>query len=122
MWLKVRISEKTREKEREPLIIPGPNVYPHNHTQQNRPGQNRPDPPPIPLLVQKQSNHHTPDNLGDPIDGIVQGPALDVKQDGVVLAELPGVEIVAGEEHGKEEYDEWICSERDPEAFEFCFP
>ena len=95
---------------------------PHNHTQQNRPSQKRPDPPAVLLLIQQQPDGDTPKNLGDPIDGIVQRPALDIKQDAVVIAVLPGVEIVAGEEHGKEEDDEWVCSDCDPEAFELGFP
>ena len=97
-------------------------MHAHNHTQQNRPSQKGPDPPPILLLVQQQPNRHAPKNLSDPIDGIVQGPTLDVKQDGVVIAELPRVKVIAGEEHGKEENDEWIGLERDQEAFEFRFP
>ena len=97
-------------------------MYAHNHTQQNRPSQKRPDPPPILLLVQQQPDQHAPEDLGDPIDGVVQRAALDVKQHGVVIAELPGVEIIAGEEHGKEEYDEGVGSECDPEAFELGFP
>lgn len=104
------------------MIMPRPDMDPHNHTQQNRPSQKRPDPPPILLLIQQQPNQHTPDDLRDPIHGIVQRATLNIEQDGVVFAELPGVEVVAGEEHGKEEYDEWICLERDPEAFEFGFP
>lgn len=102
--------------------MPRPNVYAHDHTQQNHPSQNRPDPPPIPLMIQQQPNQDAADDLGDPIDGVVQGPTLDVEQHGVVIAELPGVKIIAGEEHGKEEYDEWIGSECGPEAFEFGFP
>lgn len=97
-------------------------MHPHDHTQQNRPSQKRPDPPPILLLVQQQPNRHTPQDLRDPIHSIVQGPPLNTEQDGVVVAELPGVEIIAGEEHGEEEDDEWIRSEGDPETFEFGFP
>lgn len=102
--------------------MPRPDMDPHNHTQQNGPSQKRPDPPSVLLLIQQESNGDTAKNLGDPIDGIVQGAALDIEQDGVVIAKLPGVEIIAGEEHGEEEYDEWVCSECDPEAYEFCFP
>jgi hypothetical protein len=97
-------------------------MYPHNHTQQNRPSQKGPDPPPVLLLIQQQADGDAPNNLGDPIHGIVQGPTLDIKQDCVVIAELPGVEIIAGEEHGKEEDDERIGFEGDKEAFEFGFP
>ena len=102
--------------------MPRPNMNTHNHTHQNRPSQKRPNPPPILLLVQQQPNRHTPKNLRDPIQGIIQRPSLDIKQHPVVVAELPGVEIVAGEEHREEEYDEWIYPEQNPETFEFGFP
>ena len=97
-------------------------MHAHDHTQQDRPSQKGPDPPPVLLLIQQQPDRDAAENLGDPINGVVQGPTLDVKQDGVVIAELPGVEVIAGEEHGKEEDDERIGLERDQEAFEFGFP
>ena len=94
----------------------------HNHTQQNRPSEERPHPPTILLLIKQQPNRNTPQNLRDPINGIVQRPSLDIKQHGVVIAKLPGVKVIAGKEHGKEEDDERVGSEGDPEAEEFGFP
>lgn len=94
----------------------------HNHEQQNRPSQKGPNPPPILLLIKQQPDRDAAQDLRDPIDGIVQGATLDIKQDGVVFAELPGIEVIAGEEHGKEEDDEWVCSEDYPKTFELGFP
>ena len=95
---------------------------PHNHTQQNRPSQERPNPPPILLLIKQQPNRNAPEDLRNPIDRVVQRPSLDVKQYSVVIAELPSVKVIAREEHGKEEDDEWVCSECYPETLEFGFP
>jgi len=104
------------------LVIPRPNVRPHNHTQQNRPGEERPNPPPITALIEQQPNRDAPHDLSDPINRIVQRASLDIEQHGVVVAELPGVKVVTGEEHGKEEDDERVCSEGGPEALELGFP
>ena len=97
-------------------------MHTHNHTQQNRPRQKRPNPPPILLLIKQQPNRNAPDDLSDPIHRIVQRPSLDIKQHGVVIAELPSIKVIAGEEHGKEEDDERVGSDRYPETFEFGFP
>ena len=105
-----------------PLIIPRPDMNTHNHTQQNRPSQKGPNPPPILLLIEQQADRDAAQDLGDPIDGVVQRASLDIKQHGVVFAELPGIEVIAGEEHGKEEDDERVCPEQYPETFEFDFP
>ena len=94
----------------------------HNHAQQNRPSQKGPDPPPVLLLIKQHPDRDAAQDLSDPIDGIVQGATLDIKQDSVVFAELPGIEVIAGEEHGKEEDDEWVLSEYYPETFELGFP
>ena len=94
----------------------------HNHTQQNRPRKERPHPPPILPLIKQQPDRDAPQNLRDPINRIVQRPSLDVKQDGVIITKLPGVKVIAGEEHGEEEDDERVCSEGDPETYEFGFP
>ena len=104
------------------MVTPRPDMNPHNHTQQNRPSQERPDPPPILLLIEQQPNQHAPEDLRYPIHRVVQRPSLDVKQHGVVIAELPGVKVVAGEEHREEEDDEWVRSERYPETSELGFP
>jgi len=104
------------------LIIPRPNMHPHNHTQQNGPRQERSNPPSILLLIKQQPDQNAPDDLSDPIHRIVQGPSLDVKQHSIVIAELPSVKIIAGEEHGKEEDDERVGSDRYPETFEFGLP
>ena len=95
---------------------------PHNHTQQNRPSEERPNPPTILLLIEQEPNRDAPHDLSDPINRVIQRPSLDVKQHGVVVAKLPGVKVIAGEEHGKEEDDKWVRSERGPECFEFGFP
>ena len=97
-------------------------MSPHNHTQQNRPSEERPHSPPILLLIKQQPNRDAPHDLSDPINGIIQRPSLDVKQHGVIVAKLPSVKVIAGEEHGKEEDDERVRSERGPERFEFGFP
>ena len=97
-------------------------MNPHNHAQQNRPSQERPNPPPILLLIKQQPDHNTPEDLRYPIHRIVQCPSLDVKQHGVIVTELPGVKVIAGKEHRKKEDDEWVCSECYPETFEFGFP
>ena len=94
----------------------------HNHTQQNRPSKERPDPPPVLFLIKQHTDRHAPKNLGDPINRIVQRSPLDVKQHGGVVAKLPGVKVIAGEEHGEEEDDKRVGSEGDPETFEFGFP
>ena len=119
----LRKRKRTREgPENTLLIIPRPNMNPHNHAQQNRPSQERPNPPPILLLVKQQPDRNAPKDLRYPIHRIVQRPSLDVKQYGIVIAKLPGVKVIAGEEHRKEEDDERVCSECYPEAFEFGFP
>ena len=105
-----------------PLIIPRPDMNTHDHTQQNGPSQKGPDPPPILLLIEQQADRDAAEDLGDPIDGVIQRAPLDIKQDGVVFAELPSIEVIAGEEHGKEEDDEWVHPEQYPETFEFGFP
>jgi len=96
-------SEKHRERRRinALLIIPRPDMHSHNHTQQNRPSQERPHPPPILSLIEQQADQDAPNNLGDPINRIVHGPSLDSKQHSVVIAKLPSVKVVAGEEHWK---------------------
>ena len=97
-------------------------MRPHNHTQQNRPGEERPDPPPIPPLIKQQPDRDAAHNLSDPINGVVQRPSLDVKQYGVIVAKLPGVKVIAGKEHGKEEDDERVRSKRGPEGSKLGFP
>jgi hypothetical protein len=97
-------------------------MHSHNHTQQNPPSEERPHPPPILLLIEQHPNRDAPHDLRDPIHRIIQRPSLDVKQHGVVVAVLPGVKVVAGEEHGEEEDDERVGSEGDPEADDLGFP
>ena len=125
--IRIGIDMRTLSEGKEPerntlLVIPRPDVNAHNHTQQNRPSQERPHPPPILFLIEQQPNQHAPEDLRYPIHRVVQGPSLDVKQHRVVIAELPGVKVVTGKEHRKEEDDERVCSKRYPKASELGFP
>lgn len=94
----------------------------HNHTQQDPPSPERPNPPPVLLVIEQEPDRDAPENLRDPVHRVVQRPSLDVEQHAVVVAELPRVEVVAGEEHRKEEDDERVGSERDPETSELGLP
>ena len=94
----------------------------HDHTQQDSPSEERPHPPPKSSLIKQQPNQDAAHDLSDPINRIIQRPPLNIEQHGVIVAKLPGVKVIAGEEHGKEQDDERVGSERGAERFEFFFP
>lgn len=59
--------------------------------------------PAEPRIIEHETDGETADHLGEPVEQVVECAGADGEEDRVEILELPGVEPVAGQEHGEEE-------------------
>lgn len=131
------------------LVEECPDVDDKDHNEQHAPAGERAQAPAEALLVEQKADADGADDLGKPVDQVIQRPRADVEHGAVVIIELyseqyrpslvmiklfrsgrplghcirtPCVEPITREEHGEEQDNPGVRAESHPEPPELCLP